>query len=440
MIKIKIDPIQVLDICEQIFVVLSLVLFMNAVVPLLIIRGASEGDGVDFIALYSFAPLNRLFILNYLVTAGLLILRWQKTLYFASQNIFFVILVMMIPLSFIWSAKPDETFTGSVGMLGTTFFGIYISSRFTLKEQLNLISWAYGLVIILSLIFILALPEYGIMGGIHAGAVRGVFTHKNVMGKYMVLGYCLFLILALGTKRTKIYPWLGVIGSFGLILACTSTNALVNGVILTLVILFSSQILQLKPRVLIPILILLGGLTWAFSTWFIDVATFVVGLFGKDLTFTGRTYIWVAVTDKIQERPWLGYGFNGFWHGIYGESAEIIRALRWDVPNSHNGYLDFILQLGMIGFSIFIIIYWTTLIKSLLIISNEFRWEYLWPFIFLMYTIVINFAEPALLAQNDFFWILFTAAVLSTSVQYKSLFIRNGFKRNLTIATSESYN
>jgi O-antigen ligase len=427
--KITINSMQLLDTFERIFVVVSLILFMNAVVPLLIIRGASEGDGVNFIELYSFAPLNNLFILNYLASTSLLILRWQKVLHFASQNLLFIILVIMVPLSFIWSAKPEETFTGSVGMIGTTFFGLYVASRFTLKEQLNLIAWAFGIVIILSLIFIIALPKYGIMGGVHAGASRGVFTHKNGMGKFMVLSNCVFLLVARSAKPGNFYPWLGVIGSVGLILASTSTNALLSGTVLTLIVLFSSQILQLKPHALIPLLFLLGAFLWAFSLWFTDFVTPILGYFGKDLTLTGRTDIWAAVIEKIQERPWLGYGFNGFWHGIHGESAYVIRALRWGVPNSHNGYLDFILQLGMVGFSVFLIIVWTTLIKTLSLIVNNFHWQYLWPFVFIIYSGFINYAEPSLLSQNDLFWILFTMAVTSTSNEYNRVFGRTSIRR-----------
>ncbi|MGF1568121.1 MAG: O-antigen ligase family protein [Nodosilinea sp.] len=419
--KITIDPIQLFDAGERIFTVLSLILYMNAVIPLLIIGGASEGDGVDLTA-FNFTPLNLLFVLNYLITTSLLILRWQKVLYVLSHNFLFAALTVMIPVSFLWSANPAETMSGSIGMVGTTLFGLYFASRFTLKEQLNLIGWAFGIAIALSLVFIIALPKYGIMGGVHAGTPRGVFTHKNGMGKFMVLSNCVFMLLALGARPGNFYPWLGVIGSIGLIVVSSSTSALLNGTMLALIVLFFGQILKLKPRLLIPVAILSGLGAWAFSTWAIDLATLVLGFFDKDLTLTGRTEIWPAAINKIQERPWLGYGFNGFWHDIRGESADIIRTVRWNVGNSHNGFLDLILQLGLVGFVVFILIAWTTLVKSCLIVQNDFRWEYLWPVVFLMYIFLINFAESTLMSQNDFFWILFTSIVFSTAIEFKRVF------------------
>lgn len=405
---------------ESIFTVASLMLYMGCVIPLLITNGASEGDGQDILA-FNYTPLNLLYLLNYSVVSGLLLFRWRKVLYFISQNPLFLILMLLIPVSFLWSAKPDETLSGSIGMIGTTLFGLYIASRFTLKEQLNLLGWAFGMTIILSIIFIVALPKYGIMGGVHAGTPRGVFTHKNGLGKYMVLSNSLFLVLARASEQRNYIPWIGIVGSIALIFASTSTGALLNGIMVAIVILFS-QIFQLKFRLFLPILILSGLLTWAISTWALDIATLVLGSFGKDLTLTGRADIWPFVIDKIQERPWLGYGFNGFWHGIQGESAYIIRAMRWPVPDSHNGYLDFILNIGLVGFSLFLLISWSTLVKTYALLRQKFKWEYIWPFIFLMYLVIINFTETSLIAQNSVFWVLYTATVVSTAVEFRHVF------------------
>jgi exopolysaccharide production protein ExoQ len=188
------NALAMLTKAEHIFTIASLILYTNAVIPLLIIQGASEGDNID-VTTFNFTPLNLLFVLNYLVVFSLLFLRWQKVLYFISQNLLFLGFMVIVPLSFAWSEAPDKTLTGSIGMIGTTLFGLYIASRFTLKEQLKLVAWVFGIVIVLSILFIGALPQYGIMGGVHAGAPRGVFTHKNGLGKFMVLSLVAFLLL-----------------------------------------------------------------------------------------------------------------------------------------------------------------------------------------------------------------------------------------------------
>ncbi len=414
------NALAMLTKAEHIFTVASLVLYTNAVIPLLIIQGASEGDNID-VTTFNFAPLNFLFILNYLVVFSLLFLRWRKVLYFIYHNLLFLGFMAIVPLSFAWSAAPDKTLTGSIGMIGTTLFGLYIASRYTLKEQLKLVAWAFGIVIVLSLLFIVALPQYGIMGGVHAGAPRGVFTHKNGLGKFMVLSLMAFLLLVTSPGSKKLFPWLGIVTSVGLIVASASAGALLNGVMLTAIVLLSSQVFKLKLPLFISVLLLAILLALSVTVWFSEIATPVLELFERDLTLTGRTDIWPAVIQKIQERPWLGYGFSGFWHGIRGESADVIRTLRWGVPDSHNGFLDLALQLGLVGSAIFLLIIWVALLKSVALVKTRFCSEYLWPIILLSYAFLVNFSESTLLSQNSFFWILLSSAVISVSVEFKNL-------------------
>ncbi|NMF82564.1 O-antigen ligase [Nodosilinea sp. P-1105] len=414
------NALLLLSKAEQIFTVASLVLYTNAVIPLLIIQGASEGDGVD-ITTFDFSILNLLFVLNYLVVFSLLFLRWQKVLHFISQNLLFLGFMLIVPLSFAWSAAPDRTLTGSIGMIGTTMFGLYIASRFTLKEQLKLVAWAFGIVVVLSILFIVALPQYGIMGGVHAGAPRGVFTHKNGLGKFMVLSLMAFLLLVTSPGSKKLIPWLGIAASAGLIIASASAGALLNGVMLTVIVLLSSQVFRLRLPFFVSVFLLSILLALSVIVWFTEIATPVLDLFERDLTLTGRTDIWPAVIQKIQERPWLGYGFSGFWHGTQGESADVIRTLRWRVPDSHNGFLDLALQLGLVGSVVFALVIWLTLIKSVALVKMRFCPEYLWPVVLLSYAFIVNFSESTLLAQNSFFWILLSSAVISVSTEFKNL-------------------
>lgn len=77
-------------------------------------------------------------------------------------------------------------------------------------------------------------------------------------------------------------------------------------------------------------------------------------LFG-DRTFTGRTDIWSFAWDQIMERPLVGHGFNGFW-GI-GEGSAASRSasdLIASILQAHNGYLDILLETGLVGFAIII--------------------------------------------------------------------------------------
>ncbi|NLA35982.1 MAG: O-antigen ligase family protein, partial [Actinobacteria bacterium] len=71
---------------------------------------------------------------------------------------------------------------------------------------------------------------------------------------------------------------------------------------------------------------------------------------GKDLTFTGRTEIWAVVIDRIGQQPILGHGVKGlFGTPKTPETMEVIREIGFSAGHSHNGLLDVLLQLGIVG-------------------------------------------------------------------------------------------
>ncbi len=420
---ISVDLKNLLNKFENIFVVVSIFLYSADVIPLILSGGASEGDGFDYAS--ANLSLNRnLFLLNYLIAFALLALRWKKSLAFLQGNYLFFALTALLPVSYLWSAMPDETLTGSIGMIGTTLFGIYIASRFTLKEQLRLLCVVYIFLIALSLLFTVLLPQYGIMGAVHAGAVRGIYTHKNLLGKSMVFGVAIFLIYAKSMRSSNWLPWLGMGGAFALILLSSSSSSLLNATILIAVVL-SAQMIQLRGKNLFLSLILLAALLFALSQWFLPIVEAIVTSLGKDMTLTGRTDIWPYSISKIQERPWLGYGFNGFWHGTRGESLDMVLALRWAVPNSHNGFIDLWLELGFVGFSLFLLLIWSLILKIFFILRHKFDWTYVWPLALIIYIVIINFVETSLIGQNSFGWLLFIVVALSINRDFARL-TRNG--------------
>ena len=78
----------------------------------------------------------------------------------------------------------------------------------------------------------------------------------------------------------------------------------------------------------------------------------VLRLGSNDITFTGRTDIWEFIYTKVQDNLALGYGFGGFW-GLGDRSGNLTASYvyMWYLDSSHNGYLDIMIHLGVIGLS-----------------------------------------------------------------------------------------
>ncbi|NEO96346.1 MAG: O-antigen ligase family protein, partial [Moorea sp. SIO3G5] len=273
---------------EPIFTTVSLVLYSGGVLTVILSGGRSEGDVIQEFD----SSLSRLlFVLIYLVTFFLLALRWKKVLYVLSKDRWLSLLVGIAVISVFWSSEPTTTINRAVALIGTTLFGVYLASRYTIKEQLEMLGWAFGVAILLSFMFIVALPKYGIMGGVHAGTWRGIYVHKNVLGKVMVPSAVVFLLLAIRGKKNNLLFWGGFGFSVILLLFTTSKTALVS-LIIMLLSLYLYRMLRWRYDLLIPTIFAMTTFGGSVLIWLLDNADALLGAIGKDATLTGRTELW----------------------------------------------------------------------------------------------------------------------------------------------------
>lgn len=414
------------NLAEKIFIVVSLFLATPALVPVLVNTEDASGTAPD-----PYTPI--LFMLIYGVTGVLVILRWKSFLHIATKDIFIWLLVAIALLSMLWTVMPDITQRRSILLLGTTVFGIYIATRFDFREQLELYAWALGLVIILSFVFAIALPYYGIMSvqenGAHAGAWRGVMTHKNILGRLMALTNMLFLLMVISHPiRRGIYRWLTWICyvlSIALVVLSTSKTSLVATITLTIILPLYRSLRQ-KYTVLIPSLIVFILVVGSVGTIVIENLETIAGTFGRDLTLTGRTDIWIAMWDLIAERPLTGYGFNAFWQGWDSvASARMWRILGWECPYGHNGFIDLMAELGAPCLILFILSFVTTYIKGISWLRLVPTAEGLWPLMYLTFMLIYNMTESTIMATNSIFWIIYVSTIFSMAVEYEQAKIFN---------------
>lgn len=80
----------------------------------------------------------------------------------------------------------------------------------------------------------------------------------------------------------------------------------------------------------------------------------VADLLGKRTDISGRFDIWSMVLDEIDRHPWLGVGYGAFWLGKGSASQAIIDKMYWVPFQAHNGYLDILNELGVVGLGLFV--------------------------------------------------------------------------------------
>ncbi|MGF1568339.1 MAG: O-antigen ligase family protein [Nodosilinea sp.] len=385
---------------------------------------ASEGIETTQ-AIEAYNPLLPLLSLTqhgiFLVSAILLIARWKISIRTVLRNKFIFILVFLFLLSCLWSVYPDLTLRRSLALAETTIFATYLASRFTLKEQFKLLTWTLGISMVINIMLTLGLPSSAIESGKHVGAWRGAIENKNYFGRLMALCTLVFGIAEPESRRHNALLKVGFCLSLVLLILSSSKTALVSIVYLWLVLLPIYKSTQWNFRIAtvfqsIFFLIMGCGLVLIASN-LDSIAT----VFGRDLTLTGRTGIWLAVFTKLQEQPLLGYGYYGFWNRLDGPSRDVIEAVgnNYIVPHSHNGFLELALATGILGVATFAISFLLVCRKSItqIYLGKEHTRNF-WPVLYLSFLMIYNLTENTLVSHNSVFWVIYVSLALSNFSSY----------------------
>ncbi len=359
-----------------------------------------------------FEPLTKLLrYLIYTVTVLLILARFKTVIKPAMRDPFLWGLVGLAVMSFTWSDFPEISRKEGFITLLITLFGLYLASRYTLKEQLRIVAWAAGIAVVFSLLYTLALPGWGIEQGFHAGAWRGPLKQKNLFARLMVICGPPLLLSTDKTQKYRYVIWT-VFGMAVMQLFLSDSKTALVGFLTLIILLPFYKALGWANSTTIPILITIvlvgaSGWTWLTSNW-----ESFLGSLGRDATLTGRTDIWAAVIDKIHEQAWLGYGYKAFWQPGGGQDY-VWYVVHFAVFTAHNGYIDLTAQLGLLGLSCFVLSFITAYMRGIAWIRLGKTSEWLWPITYLTFIFMYNQSESTNIETNSFFWILYVAVTLS---------------------------
>jgi len=284
-------------------------------------------------------------------TCMLFVVRRHEAVWRLSRQVklvtFFPILALAL---FPVSQQMTRTISSGAVLLGSTLLVLYIMSRYTLNEVLELLLVLGTGTMVASIVFAILLPQYGLdnLGG-HSNAWKGVFSAKNYLGNIALF----FLTVAVSYRgRTT---WLRRL-RLSQILFClvaiafsrAATAYLLTTVYIAYVVTFKTMRSFRKKDYFVAWILLIVAFG-AVAVLIASGSDMLFSLLGKDTTLTGRTEIWDAVLGSIAKRPLLGYGYQAFWLGFQGESYRVILAVTWELAQAQNGFLDVLLEMGLAG-------------------------------------------------------------------------------------------
>jgi O-antigen ligase len=384
------------------------------------------------------SPLPKLMnVLTYPIIAILVILHWKRLSWVATRDISLLLFVGTAFASVFWSVKLGGTLGGFRGLLRTFLFGAYLTTRYSLKEQMKILAWVFGIGAILSLAVALAIPSYGTRG---KGVWMGIFAHQNLLGFAMTIGAILFLLTAIKERKPNWLAWSG----FGLAVVLTVLTHGSGPLVSLLLLLLLTPVYKLvrqqyKLRViLLSMICILAGSAAIFI--FANLETILVDILGEGLTFNGRTPIWDLIVEKTWERPWLGYGYNAFWKSDAGAyvilhtwaSNEGAKEAVEQGFNAHNGYFELLPQLGFLGISLYAISLVTVFVRVFILLGSTQKIEFFWLLQFLVFISVSNLGDAmaiSILAPNNSYTAIYVSICLSTAIEWRRISKKHYFKR-----------
>lgn len=408
------SPIQSspVSLVERVFVVASILLFARALIPLL---RTGAGNNVTPSAAGD-AGMRLVFIAVYAITGLFVLIHLQSFIHSMLRDKWLLAASLLPIVSTFWATNSSITLRRGAAFMLTTMFGLYVASRFSLREQLRLLAVAMTISLAASLIFVLFFPEYGIMSGYLTGSWRGIYTQKNDLGRMLDLSIIAFILLALAHGRRIGLAWIGVATALVVLPLTHSSGALVVAVAL-ISLLPLVRIVQRSNTLAAPMLIalILAGAALGFVAF--GDSTPLVGALGETQSWAGRTSLWSFLFGMIRRHPFLGYGYGSFWLGWNGPSAEVWSAFPWMPGLAHNGLIDLWLDLGLLGVGLMTASVVTAYRRAIKLMRADQGWESTLPFLLISWVLLVDVVGSGLLIQNGLFWVLYVVSVNSVAAQ-----------------------
>ena len=325
-------------------------------------------------------------------------------------------------LSVIWSPQPYVSLKRVIQLVGVALVGLALTTggagTYRMHRLVMPVLW-FGMMA--AVIFTAAFPSFAFS----EIGLRAYFGTKNNFGQFAAISV-LFTAGALVTKKDGLrWPLWGlfILSLVGLGFSRSATAILALAAAGSLILAIRVKRV-LHPSWWVPILTLLAvlmvaaigtGIVLGFPS-LAKVSDSTAALVGRDITLTGRAYLWELMLTEAATHPWFGTGYGGFWLGLEGRSGQVAYLVRWGYPGqAHNGYIDIYNELGLVGLALalaFITLHARSLWR-LAAIDRPLAGLHLALFVLV---VVFNLAEAAILRTTNMMWILLVVSSMEVAM------------------------
>ena len=342
-------------------------------------------------------------VINYLKFGGV---QFKKS----SSFLFFALIIALCISSIFWSENPNILFKRIILQLILIIsIGLSISSLRSEKALLNVMFYAFSFIAIYNLIFILIFPDYSFE---ISKALSGIYKAKNYLGFVSLAGLIIsktkYDVIMRGENKKIAMFFIAIWGGF-LFLSQSKTCIFVGAIFSLLWLVNVRRNLEdLLGLFLVFCLTFFYLVLPLYSSAFLGGGFISFNNIFQYVDLTGRGEIWSLAIDSLEGRKTLGVGYGSFWGtGVIPVNFDIRYSYLMFLNQSHNGYLDVLIQLGFIGLSLcflFLITFIKTEFKQIMV-----GFKYL-----IIFVLVHNITESSLLRDTHFIWLLLLIVIISS--------------------------
>ena len=317
-----------------------------------------------------------------------------------------MLLLAYIAVSALWSESRMVSALSVGALIGNSLVGVYFGVRYGVKQFIRILGWVFGIIVVATFFARVAIGNQALQDD---GLWIGFFAHKNALGMNMSIGALVFFALARSAKKWRWLYWCFCGLCVTLVLLAQAMTCVVVLSALAFAAICWSLVRRLPStfsRVLFVGLIL--GCSAA------SVISNLDGIFdvlGKSPDLTGRLELWGVLAWMAQARPFLGYGYGGFW--VFGGPAQTVWEMLGRDPieaiHAHNGYLELVIDGGIVGLGLLI---WVLVAAFRKAWSHWIATKDIWPLSLVVFLCFYNLADATFAARNNITWLLLVAVMV----------------------------
>lgn len=321
-------------------------------------------------------------------------------------------------VSLVWTTDRSDTFFGWLSLFGFAFLALAVGHvRDTLQtvraigDTLRvLLTLSLGVEILSGILLDVPFTFLGIQGNLaEGGPIQGIFGSRNMLGFIAVLALITFVIewRTQSVNAPRAVASIALAGSLAFLSSSPTVLVLAAAVGVVTVALTIVRHTSAERRNLVQwmlgILVALA-LTVAFA-----LRHQIIALLDAGSDFSIRGNLWNTILDFVALKPIQGWG----WFGSWARGEYPFTYINFQLDDRHqsalNAFFDVLLQLGVAGLVLFLLLGGVALIRSWLVASVRRSVVYAWTPITLVTLAVDSMFESFTLVGAGWFLLVLCA-------------------------------